>query len=97
MLSWYLPKPYNVSGMYGDMEQFQADLLESVRQMKAAKLRGRVRVRGRYPKARKIPVRLTLSTDVLDIFKAAGPGWQARINDALADWLKTHTPNDIAP
>jgi uncharacterized protein (DUF4415 family) len=30
--------------------------------------------------------------DVLDAFRANGPGWQTRMNDALKDWLKTHAP-----
>jgi uncharacterized protein (DUF4415 family) len=40
--------------------------------------------RGRPPLARpKQAVKLRLSADVLDHFKAAGPGWQTRINAAL--------------
>jgi hypothetical protein len=27
-------------------------------------------------------------------FRATGHGWQARMNAALADWLKTHSPMD---
>jgi uncharacterized protein (DUF4415 family) len=26
---------------------------------------------------------------------ASGPGWQTRMNAALADWLKTHTPKEL--
>ncbi|MGD0962053.1 MAG: BrnA antitoxin family protein [Methylomonas sp.] len=25
-------------------------------------------------------------------FKATGKGWQTRMNSALKDWLKTHSP-----
>ena len=40
--------------------------------------------RGRPPLARpKQAVKLRLSADVLDHFKAGGPGWQTRINAAL--------------
>jgi uncharacterized protein (DUF4415 family) len=28
------------------------------------------------------------SPDVLEAFKATGQGWQARMNDALREWLK---------
>lgn len=54
--------------------------------------------RGR-PKAERVRERITirLSPEVLDTFRASGPGWQTRMDAALADWLKTHTPNDIAP
>ena len=30
--------------------------------------------------------------DIVDTFKATGDGWQTRMNDALRDWLKTHSP-----
>jgi len=30
--------------------------------------------------------------DVLAAFRAAGPGWQTRMNAALRDWLKDHSP-----
>ncbi|MBI5140560.1 MAG: BrnA antitoxin family protein [Nitrospirae bacterium] len=29
---------------------------------------------------------------MLAAFRAAGPGWQTRINAALRDWLKSHSP-----
>jgi len=33
----------------------------------------------------KLAVSIRLDQDVLDRFKASGPGWQSRINDALRD------------
>jgi len=30
--------------------------------------------------------------DVVEAFKATGKGWQTRMNAALRDWLKTHSP-----
>ena len=33
---------------------------------------------------------LRLDEDILKAFKATGKGWQTRINNALADWLKEH-------
>ena len=52
--------------------------------------------RGR-PKADVVRERITirLEADVLAKFKASGPGWQTRMNAALADWLKTHTPGEL--
>lgn len=37
-------------------------------------------------------VAIRIDNDVLAAFRAAGPGWQTRMNAALRDWLKTHTP-----
>ena len=33
---------------------------------------------------------IRLSQDVLDHFKAGGPGWQTRMNDALREWIAKH-------
>jgi uncharacterized protein (DUF4415 family) len=51
------------------------------------------RPRGR-PKAEetKVFTAIRLDADLLAAFKAGGKGWQTRINAALRDWLKTHSP-----
>jgi len=56
-----------------------------------------VAVRRGRPKANVVRERITirLEASVLQQFKATGPGWQTRMNAALADWLKTHTPTDM--
>src|SRR5260364_318396 len=45
------------------------------------------------PTKKLVSVRFDL--DVLETFRASGPGWQTRINAALADWLKTHSPEEL--
>ena len=35
----------------------------------------------------KLSTTIRLSQDVLDHFKAGGPGWQTRMNDALREWI----------
>ena len=52
-----------------------------------AKLRGR-------PKAAVTKERITirLSPEVVEQFRASGDGWQTRVDAALKDWLKTHSP-----
>jgi len=35
---------------------------------------------------------IRLSPEVLAAFRASGPGRQKRVNAALQDWLKTHSP-----
>lgn len=52
-----------------------------------AKLRGR-------PKAAVTKERITirLSQEVVEQFRASGDGWQTRVDAALKDWLKTHSP-----
>lgn len=48
--------------------------------------------RGR-PKSDRTKVALTVRYDaeVVEAFKGTGKGWQTRMNDALRDWLKTHS------
>lgn len=38
----------------------------------------------------KVPTTIRLSPEVSAAFRATGPGWQTRIDDALKEWLRTH-------
>lgn len=51
----------------------------------------RMKRRGR-PKADSQKVQLTVryDQDIIEAFKASGPGWQSRMNNALREWLKDH-------
>jgi uncharacterized protein (DUF4415 family) len=64
---------------------------------RADEFKGARLVRRGRPKADVVRERITirLEADVLAQFKASGPGWQTRMNAALADWLKTHTPSEL--
>jgi uncharacterized protein (DUF4415 family) len=37
-------------------------------------------------------ITIRLSPDVTAAFRASGDGWQTRIDAALKDWLRTHSP-----
>lgn len=37
-------------------------------------------------------ITIRLSPDVVRTFRASGDGWQTRVDAALKDWLKTHSP-----
>ena len=39
----------------------------------------------------KVSTTIRFDQDVIEAFKASGKGWQSRINDAMRDWLKTHS------
>jgi uncharacterized protein (DUF4415 family) len=52
-----------------------------------AKLRGRPKVA-----VTKERITIRLSPDVVSSFRATGKGWQTRIDAALRDWLRTHSP-----
>ena len=48
--------------------------------------------RGPGRRAPKVAINIRLSPEVLEAFKATGEGWQTKVDGALQDWLKTHTP-----
>lgn len=51
------------------------------------------RGRGRPPgTATKVQVAIRFDRDVVDAFRASGPGWQTRMNDVLRAWVKRHSP-----
>ncbi|BDB29389.1 BrnA antitoxin family protein (plasmid) [Cupriavidus sp. P-10] len=53
------------------------------------------RVRGAQKAPRKVALSLRIQPEILAAFQASGPGWQQRINAALADWLRTHAPAEL--
>lgn len=53
---------------------------------------GKARTRGPNKRPTKEQVAVRYSPDVLAAFRATGRGWQTRMNEALRDWLKTHSP-----
>ena len=55
------------------------------------------RTPGRPAGSNKTATTIRFDDDVLAAFRAAGPGWQTRMNDALREWLKSQAPaNDHA-
>lgn len=51
----------------------------------AAKMR-----RGPQKAPTKVSTTIRLSSEVIEHFRAGGPGWQSRIDDALKDWVAAH-------
>lgn len=46
--------------------------------------------RGAQKSETKDRIGLRLDHNIVEHFRATGPGWQARINDILADYIKQH-------
>ncbi|MCA6916293.1 BrnA antitoxin family protein [Pectobacterium versatile] len=68
---------------------------ENMQLMPFSKLKA-MRKQGRPVKpAPKVQVSIRYSPEVIAAFKATGRGWQTRMDAAMADWLKNHSPNDI--
>lgn len=49
-----------------------------------------MRRRGPQKEPTKVQTSVRYDSDILEAFKADGPGWQSRMNDALREWLKEH-------
>ncbi|MFT4257715.1 MAG: BrnA antitoxin family protein [Pseudoxanthomonas sp.] len=49
------------------------------------------RRRGKGKAPAKASTTVRFDHDVLDAFRAGGPGWQTRMNAALREWLKEHS------
>lgn len=63
---------------------------EAVRkELQAVRRRGE---RGSQKAPTKERITIRLSADVVAQFRASGPGWQTRIDQALQEWLKEHSP-----
>lgn len=62
----------------------------------SSSLQSKLKKRGR-PIAETTKERITirLSPVVVEQFRATGPGWQTRVDAALTDWLKEHSPADL--
>lgn len=63
------------------------DATQAMREMVARRRAGRPAGSGT-----KEQVAIRLDREVLAAFRATGKGWQTRMNDAIKDWLKTHSP-----
>ena len=56
------------------------------------KAKAQVRVGRPRAESPKVFTGIRLDADVVETFKASGKGWQTRVNAALRDWLKKHSP-----
>lgn len=73
-------------------ELVQADLAKAVAfKDLPASLQAKLRKpRGPQVAPKKERITIRLSQEVVDRFRATGPGWQARMDLALQEWLGTH-------
>jgi len=51
-----------------------------------------MRQRGPKDKPLKVPTTIRFDADVLAARKASGKGWQTRVNDAMREWVRNHSP-----
>jgi uncharacterized protein (DUF4415 family) len=57
-----------------------------------ASLRRKLGVRGPQKAPTKERITIRLSREVVAQFRESGEGWQTRVDAALREWLKSHSP-----
>ena len=55
-------------------------------------LRKKLGVRGPQKSPTKERITIRLSREVVEQFRESGEGWQTRVDSALREWLKSHSP-----
>jgi uncharacterized protein (DUF4415 family) len=90
-----MPKPKPLIDENGEVRELSTADIKKMRSAKdalPASLRTKLGVRGpqRTPTKERITIRL--SPEVVEQFRATGEGWQTRVDAALQEWLKSHTP-----
>lgn len=55
-------------------------------------LRKKLGVRGPQKMPTKERITIRLSREVVEQFRESGEGWQTRVDAALREWLKNHSP-----
>ena len=69
-----------------------SDFFDPATRAKLSALQRKPGERGPQKAPTKVSTTIRLSPDVVAAFKATGAGWQTRMDAALKDWLKTHSP-----
>ncbi len=93
-----MPKRKPLTDNHGEVRELTAADIKRMRpahEVFPTSLRAKLGVRGpqRAPTKQRITIRL--SPDVVEQFRATGDGWQTRVDAALQDWLKSHSPTRI--
>ncbi|TNC04553.1 BrnA antitoxin family protein [Methylobacterium terricola] len=89
----YIPNPNFTQEDWDEVCDTPIMTAEELSQMKLGpadlppELAAAFKSRGGRPKAaiKRVPISLRVEPEVLEAFKAAGPGWQTRMNEALAE------------
>jgi uncharacterized protein (DUF4415 family) len=68
------------------------EMLAQAKRISNLPLTLQAKLRGPQKAPTKRPTTIRLSPEVVDAFKATGDGWQTRIDAALKDWLRKHSP-----
>lgn len=93
-----MPRSKARSNASGEVRELSAADLKRFRPLREAmspSLLSKVGVRGAQRAPIKERIKIRLSQEIVQPFRAAGEGWQVRVDSALKDWLKSHRPAKV--
>ena len=76
---------------YKEIPELADDFFERAEEHVGGKLVRRGRPAG---SGKKVSTTIRFDADVINAFRTTGQGWQTRMNDALRDWLRVHSPSN---
>ena len=79
----------------GEVRELTADDMAKFRpaaEVLSSSLKKKLGVRGPQKAPTKVRITIRLSREVVDQFRESGEGWQTRVDAALREWLKHHSP-----
>ena len=79
-------------GEVGDLSEVDPASFRPANEVLPPSLLKKLGIRGPQKAPTKERITIRLSPDVVQTFRATGEGWQTRVDTALRDWLKTHSP-----
>ena len=85
----------NAEGEVRELSAADIKRFRPAREMLSPSLLSKVGVRGAQRTPTKERITIRLSREVVQPFRATGDGWQARVDAALKDWLKSHKPAKV--
>jgi uncharacterized protein (DUF4415 family) len=91
-----MKKPKPLTDEEGEVRELMAADFKNFRlpgEILSPPLLAKLNASGRGPQRAPTKERITirLSRDVVARFRATGEGWQTRLDEALRDWLNTHS------
>ena len=78
-------------GEVGDLSKVDPALFKPAAEVLSPSLLKKLGLRGTQKAPTKVPTTIRFDADVLAALKASGKGWQTRVNEAVREWLKSHS------
>ena len=82
----------DAQGEVRELSETEMPQFRPAAQVLPVSLQNKLKSRGPQKMPTKERITIRLSPEVVQPFRATGNGWQTRMDDALKDWLSSHSP-----